>query len=98
LNEALEVNGTIRCKKVLVTPNGWSDFVFATDYQLMPLAELHTYVLTNKHLPGIAPEKEILENGLDVGASDAALLQKIEELTLYIIQLNKRIEDLEKSK
>ncbi len=60
----------------------------------MPIAELKNFIQTNKHLPGIATEKEILESGLDLGDSNAVLLQKIEELTLYIIQLNEEVEKL----
>jgi hypothetical protein len=96
LNEKLEVDGTVLCKRVNVTLTGWPDYVFVPDYPLMPISELGTFIRTNKHLPGIASEKEVLEKGLDLGDSNAALLQKIEELSLYIIQLNKRIEILEK--
>jgi hypothetical protein len=75
----------------------WPDFVFQSDYNLMPLNELESFVTTNKHLPGIPSEADInAQGGVNVGETSALLLQKIEELTLYIIELNKRIEELEK--
>lgn len=73
----------------------WSDFVFADDYQLKPLAEVEEYVKENKHLPEIPSAEEVYKNGLDLAQMDAKLLQKIEELTLYVIQQNKKIEELE---
>jgi hypothetical protein len=87
----------VLCKRVKVTLSGWPDYVFVPEYPLMPITALDTFIRTNKHLPGIATEKEISEKGLDLGDSNVALLQKIEELSLYIIQLNKRIEVLEKN-
>jgi hypothetical protein len=92
----LAVNGKVSAKEVEVTLSGWSDFVFASDYTLRPLSEVESFINTNKHLPDVPSEAEVLENGVNVGEMSATLLQKIEELTLYIIDLNKRIEELEK--
>ncbi len=89
------VNGTIRAKEIIVN-TGWSDFVFAKDYRLMSLKELEKYINTNKHLPEIPSAKEVEENGVQLGIISSKLLQKIEELTLYIIEQDKRIEKLEK--
>lgn len=92
----LTVNGEIKAKKLIVSLNGWSDFVFEKGYKLMTLKEVETAINENKHLPGMPSEKEILEKGIDVGEVQAKLLQKIEELTLYLIKQDKRIEMLEK--
>jgi hypothetical protein len=70
----------------------WSDFVFADDYQLMPLAEVEEYIKENKHLPEIPSAEQVVKEGIDLGAMDAKLLQKIEELTLHMIEQNKKIE------
>lgn len=78
--------------KVQNTTDPWSDFVFNDDYELMPLSQLETYVTTNKHLPEIPSADEVKENGIDVASMDAKLLQKIEELTLYLIKQQKQIE------
>jgi hypothetical protein len=92
--EKLSVNGNIKCKQVEVTLSGWSDFVFQEDYSLMPLEELDDYISQNKHLPGVPSEYEVITNGNNLGQMDAILLQKIEELTLYVIDLKKENEAL----
>jgi hypothetical protein len=84
----LDVVGTIRAQEVKVDMEG-ADFVFEGDYNLQSLAEVETFINVNKHLPDIAPAKEMQENGVSVGEMNAKLLQKIEELTLYIIQIEK---------
>ena len=70
----------------------WSDYVFADDYQLAKLSEVEAFLKTNKHLPNIPSAEEVVKDGIDLGAMDAKLLGKVEELTLYIIALNKEIE------
>jgi hypothetical protein len=90
----LAVNGTITAKEVKVTQTGWSDYVFAEDYRLLPLDELEAYVGTEKHLPGIPSAKEVEEKGLAVADTLSKQMQKIEELTLYMIQLKKENEQL----
>lgn len=72
----------------------WSDFVFADDYQLRPLNEVESFVKKNKHLPEIPSAKEVYANGLDLAQMDAKLLQKIEELTLYVIEQQREINSL----
>jgi hypothetical protein len=84
----LSVNGTIEAKEVLVQA-GWSDFVFDKDYRLPPLAEVEQSIAKDKHLPGMPSAGEVASHGVSVGEMDAKLLQKIEELTLYTIQLQK---------
>jgi hypothetical protein len=92
--EKLSVNGNIKCKQVEVTLTGWSDFVFDDTYDLMPLAELEKYINTNNHLPDVPSAEEVLTQGANLGEMDAILLQKIEELTLYMIELKKENEQL----
>jgi hypothetical protein len=89
----LSVNGTIRSKEVIVN-TGWSDFVFEDDYKLMPLNELEKFIEENNHLPEIPSAKEVEENGVSLGNMDSKLLQKIEELTLYILKQQKDLDDL----
>jgi len=92
--EKLSVNGNIKCKQVEVTLTGWSDFVFDDDYSLMSLAELETFINKNNHLPDVPSTEEVMTNGNNLGEMDAILLQKIEELTLYVIELKKENEQI----
>ena len=87
----LAVNGTIRAKEIKVETN-WADFVFKDDYQLMKLSDLEDFIEGNGHLPEIPTEKEVEENGISLGEMNSKLLQKIEELTLYIIDQNQSLE------
>lgn len=88
----LSVNGDIFAKKVKVTQAGWPDFVFETSYPLMELNSLGAFIRENKHLPGIPPAREVEKEGLDIGDNQAKMMQKIEELTLYILELNRKLE------
>ncbi len=87
----LDVNGTIRSKEVKIEATGWSDFVFDKSYQLPTLSELESHISQHKHLPDIPSQAEVIEQGINVGEMQAKLLQKIEELTLYVIQQDKKI-------
>jgi hypothetical protein len=91
----LAVNGSVRSKEVVVE-SGWADFVFDEKYKLPKLNDLEKFIKTNKHLPNIPSAEEIQTNGLKVGDVQTKMMQKIEELTLYIIEQNKKIELLEK--
>ena len=95
-NRKIRVDGELIAKEITVKTNVWSDFVFDTDYKLMSLSELENFIKTNNHLPEIPSEKEVKENGIELGEMQAKLLQKIEELTLYTIEQQKLIEDLQK--
>lgn len=86
------VCGTLRANEVKVDLQGGCDFVFKRDYKLMDLNKLEEFVKTNQHLPEIAPEKEMVENGVNMKELQMKLLQKIEELTLYTIEQNKQNE------
>jgi len=94
-SNALEVNGTIRSKEVVIELTNWSDFVFENDYKLMSLKETESYIKKNGHLPDVPSAEEVMTNGVELGEMNAVLLQKIEELTLYVIELEKKIEKLE---
>lgn len=94
----LAVNGKITAKEIQVTLVGWADFVFLKNYRLRSLYEVEEFINENGHLPEIPSAKEVEENGINLGEMDAKLLQKIEELTLYVIELKKEIEDLKKDR
>ena len=89
----LDVNGKVRANEIEVNTTG-ADFVFADDYKLNALAEVESFVKSNKHLPGIASAAEMTEHGMEVGELTKTLLQKVEELTLYIIEQQKQIDSL----
>jgi len=90
----LSVNGAIRAKEIIVD-TGWADDVFSKDYKLLSLAETENYIQSNGRLPGIPSAKEVQDKGVSVGESQALLLRKIEELTLHMIQMEKRMTELE---
>jgi hypothetical protein len=90
----LSVNGDIRTKEVVVESN-WADYVFDEKYKLNSLDEVEKFILQNKHLPNIPSAKEVEEKGLHVGDVQKRMMEKIEELTLYMIEANKKIERLE---
>ncbi len=99
----LAVNGDIYAKKVKVTTTGWPDYVFEQNYVLKPLSEVETFILANKHLPEVPSAADIAKNDQDLGEMNKVLLQKVEELTLYLIALEKenklqkeRVDKLEK--
>lgn len=97
----LSVNGQILAKSVKVSTDAiyWPDFVFAPEYNKMSLNELETYINANRHLPGVPSAADVEEQeGVVLEEMNAILLQKVEELTLYVIELQKRIEVLEKEK
>jgi hypothetical protein len=89
----LDVLGTIRAKEVLVNLDGGADFVFEKDYKLPTIEHVATYVQENKHLPDIPSANEMVKNGVSMGDMQVKLLQKVEELTLYAIQQNSKIQD-----
>ena len=90
----LDVAGTIRAQELIVETTG-ADFVFTDDYQLRPLSEVKAFITENKHLPEIKSAQEMQENGVGINELQTQLLQKIEELTLYILQQEERIKALE---
>lgn len=94
---SLAVNGGIITTEVYIAEaDNWPDHVFADDYKLMGLHELENFIRANRHLPEVPSEEEVLENGYDMGEMQQTLLKKIEELTLYTIQLQQQIERQQK--
>lgn len=95
-NFNLEVNGSIKGTTLHTSTQSWSDFVFEKNYKLLTLEEVEQHINKNGHLPEIPSEADVTENGINLGEMDAKLLQKIEELTLYVIEQNKQIQELRK--
>ncbi|MBV8252243.1 MAG: hypothetical protein JO154_06500 [Chitinophaga sp.] len=87
----LAVAGTITAQKVKVTMTEWPDYVFQENYPLPSLNDLKQYLNTHKHLPDMPAAAEVEQNGLDVGDMNKRLLQKVEELTLYLLQQQEEI-------
>ena len=86
----LAVNGTLYATKVEAIQTGWPDYVFDKGYSLPSLTHLERYIRLNGHLPGVAPASEVTAKGIDLGDNQSALLRKIEELTLYLIEARKQ--------
>jgi len=94
----LAVSGTIAARKVKITQTGWADYVFNEDYNLMPIDSVESFIRQYKHLPDIPSEQEVSSDGIDVGDMNKLLLQKVEELTLYIIDLRKELKELKEKR
>lgn len=92
----LTVAGNINAREVKVTVDAGADFVFEKGYDLPSLTSLDTYIKENKHLPEIASADEMKKNGINLSEMNIRLLQKIEELTLYMIEMKKENEDMKK--
>ncbi|AFD06642.1 prefoldin domain-containing protein [Solitalea canadensis] len=88
--EELSVNGKIRAKEIKVENTNWPDYVFTLSYNLPSLQETEQHIKEKGHLPGIPSAEEVKNNGVDLGEMNAKLLQKIEELTLHLIRLEKQ--------
>lgn len=93
-NFRLAVNGPIRATEVVVE-TGWSDFVFEPGYELRSLEEVRAHVEEHRHLPDVPTAEEVAEHGVKLGEMESKLLRKVEELTLYLIELNDRVGALE---
>lgn len=96
-DKLLTVKGIIHAQEVQVDVTGFADYVFEKGYKLKPLSEIHSFISENGHLPEIPSEDEVKKNGMNVADMQVMLLKKIEELTLYAIEQQKRIEVLEKT-
>ncbi|VXD14822.1 exported hypothetical protein [Marinoscillum sp. 108] len=90
--EKLEVKGTIRSKEVKVEASPWPDYVFSEGYELPDLGATADFIKANKHLPGIPSAAEVADQGILLGEMNAKLLEKIEELTLHLIEKDKQID------
>jgi hypothetical protein len=91
----LSVHGWLQATEVVINAKWWSDFVFAEDYKLPSLAVVEQFIAKNKHLPNVPSEADVLKNGINVTDMQAIQMQKIEELTLYMIQMKKDLNMLQ---
>lgn len=94
----LTVTGKILCEelRVKLQSSGWPDYVFDDSYHLLPINEVEKFIQQNKHLPGIPSAAEIEKEGIAVGDMQKRMMEKIEQLTLYIIEQQKQIDELKK--
>ncbi|WP_443946579.1 hypothetical protein ACJVDH_05570 [Pedobacter sp. AW1-32] len=93
-SDKLSVNGNIRAREIKVDSQNWPDYVFEENYKITPLADLETYIKQHKHLPDMPSAKEIESNGASLGELVKLQQQKIEELTLHLIEKDKEIKTL----
>ncbi len=93
-------NGTIRATKLEIVNSSviWADYVFSKNYKLLSIPQLENFIKENKHLPNVPTAKEVAENGIDIAEMNKILLEKVEELTLYVIELSNKIQKLEEDK
>ncbi|MNK08311.1 hypothetical protein D3C87_262430 [compost metagenome] len=91
-------NGNVFARKYTTTLANIPDYVFQPTYQLMPLNELKEFIRVNSHLPNVPSAAEYAETGVDLGEMNRVLLEKVEELTLYILQMEDRLKSLEEKK
>ncbi|MFC1616719.1 hypothetical protein ACFL2K_00705 [Candidatus Margulisiibacteriota bacterium] len=94
--EKLDVAGTIKATEFKAPLDNWADYVFEPGYKLMPLEKLEKFTKKKKHLPGIPSEKQLKKKGLSIGKIQKMQMEKIEELVLYVIELNNENKELRK--
>lgn len=94
------IDGKVICEelKVKLVSSGWPDYVFADNYKLSSLTEIEKFINLHKHLPNMPSAAEVEKNGIEVGDMQKKVMEKIEELTLYVIQLEKQVAELKKEK
>ena len=93
---SLCVRGGIMTDKINIkNVNHWPDYVFSSNYLLMPLSDLKFFITENHHLPEVPSESDIMAEGIEIGDMQGILLKKVEEMTLYILQLQEQIDKLE---
>jgi hypothetical protein len=97
-NFKVSSEGYVFARKYTTTLSSIPDYVFASDYALMSFQELREFISVNKHLPNVPSAKEYEIEGVDLGEMNRVLLEKVEELTLYILQLEERMSVLETTK
>jgi hypothetical protein len=90
VNGLTRINNTVHCKQVKVCTTGWCDYVFEDNYHLTPLTEVESFIKKNKHLPEVPSEKEVSNSEIDIFEMQKIQMKKIEELTLYLIELQKQ--------
>ncbi|CAD5265027.1 MULTISPECIES: hypothetical protein [unclassified Imperialibacter] len=89
--DKLKVVGAVRADTYYSSTTTYADFVFQDSYKLTPLSDVETFIKRNRHLPEIPTEAEVMKDGLNLTEMNVKLLQKVEELTLYLIEQNKQI-------
>lgn len=90
----LESDGLLRARKIRIDLQTWSDYVFDENYPLMSLQELDAYIKEHRHLPGVPSEEQLKEEGMEVAEMNQILMEKVEELTLYVIELEKQMQQI----
>jgi hypothetical protein len=91
IDRSVKIDGKLTAKEIQVKQNVWADFVFKPDYKLKKLNDVESYINANNHLPEIPTAYEVQKNGVNVGEMQSKLLQKVEELTLYLIEQQKQM-------
>jgi hypothetical protein len=87
----LDHTGLLYAREIKVNLDNWADYVFDTDYPLMPLNELQQFIKKNNHLPNVPSAEEMTANGLNLAENSKMLMEKVEELTLYLLQINQQV-------
>ena len=95
LNIVLTSDGTIKAKQIIVTQNVWPDYVFDKNYKLMSLKDTEQFIKANNHLPGIQSADAIKKDDISLGDMQKKQMEKIEELTLNLINIDKKVNTLE---
>ena len=95
-NGVARIDGKVIAKEIEVKANVWADYVFAPNYELKSLEEVEQFINENQHLPNVPSAEEVYKSGINVADISSKLLEKIEELTLYSIEQNKRLKKIEK--
>lgn len=88
----LDNNGLLYAREIKVNLDAWPDYVFDANYPLMPLSELQSFIRKNNHLPNVPSACEMEESGINLAKSNVMLMEKVEELTLYMLQLKEQLE------
>lgn len=91
----LDNDGLLRAREIKVDLDSWPDYVFSKDYSLMPLREVRTFIEENGHLPNVPSALEVETNGVNLGDAAKTSMEKIEELTLYLLEVNDKVENQE---
>ena len=95
-NFRVDTDGKVFAREITVQTGAFPDYVFSNRYNLKTIQELDAYIKINKHLPNMPNASEVANNGLKLGAMNRLLVEKVEELTLYIISLQNQINELKK--
>jgi hypothetical protein len=88
----LDNNGLLYAREIKVNLDAWPDYVFDANYPLMPLSELQAFIRKNNHLPNVSSACEMEESGINLAKSNVMLMEKVEELTLYMLQLKEQLD------